>query len=84
MKIIALLIFSDQIVLHLYFLPDTVFFLRKRLHLLKKEELQIVKEKMNYESFFFCERIAYCFAQLHIAQHDGKNWKKSLLHHRIL
>ena len=21
---------------------------------------------------FFCERIAYCFAQLHIVQHNGK------------
>ena len=83
LNIITLLFFSDQLDLHsgLYFLPDrNNFFLRKRLHTLRQEKKQIVKEKMKQRSFF-CERIAYCFAQLHIAQHDGK---KSLLHHTIV
>ena len=48
--------------------------------MLRKEKLQIVEEKMKQKKVF-CERIAYYFAQLHIAQHDGKN---SLLHHRIV
>ena len=37
--------------------------------------------KRKNETKVFNERIAYYFAQLHIAQRDGKN---GLLHHRIV
>ena len=46
--------------------------------MLQKKKLQIVKEK-NKTKGFFCMRIAHCFAQLHIVQHNGK--KKFIASH---
>ena len=52
-----------------FYQTETIFFSQKRLHTSRREKLQLVKEKMKQS--FFCERIAYCFAQWHIAQYDG-------------
>ena len=81
LNIIALLIFSDQIILPFYFLPDRNNFLFTKVYTHVTKGKTTTQKRKNETKKVFCEHIACCFAQLHIAQHDGK---KKLLHHTIL
>ena len=60
---------SDRFAFVCFYRTETIFFSRKCLRTLRKEKLQIVKEKMKQRRFFFCQRIVYCFAQLHIVSY---------------
>ena len=68
LNITTLLIFSNQIVLHLYFLSDrnNFLFTKALTHVTKGKA---TNHNRTNETKFFCESIAYCFAQLNIVQH---------------
>ena len=64
---------NGKIVFHSmpWFLQDqnNFLFTKTFTHVLKRKTTN--NERKN-ETEVFCQCIAYCFAQLHIAQHDGK------------
>ena len=80
----------NMITLLIFFRSDrftSVFFTRQKQFSFYESVYTCYKKKTtnrkrkNETKKVFSERIAHYFAQLHIAQHDGKN---NLLHHRIV